>query len=113
MQQPGWLYSIYVSLMTCHPTIFIGPIYFGMSFLAHPLGMDRFFVDRYTRFPILNLGTMPFLLFAWYVCPILLLIMVLCAIAKFLSTCHMNVPTPRGDNVIPLSMQLIISGICP
>ena len=56
--------GVYVSLTVCCFTTFIGPIYFGMSFLALPLGMDRFFVDRYTRSPISNLGTMPFLLFA-------------------------------------------------
>ena len=37
---------MYVSLVTFRPTTFIGPMYFGMSFLACPLGMDKFLIDR-------------------------------------------------------------------
>ncbi len=41
-------------------------MYLGHNLRAHPLGRFKFFVDKYTRLPVLICGSLLRFLFAWY-----------------------------------------------
>lgn len=58
-RRSGGSSRVYVDAAGFAPVIRYGPMYFGMSFRARPLGNDRLAVDKYASFPIAKSGSSP------------------------------------------------------